>query len=184
MAVNRMKRLSLTPKESTKDKYKRARVREPKYENENKYKNKIDGMKRLPFTANKNKIREWTTCTTLMGFYTRGDALLDLLMKLITKGLKEKIARRLCTVLKKKVFTENNENEKENYVFDSNFELTQQDIEALDGLNWLFFYPTPKTTKKTMKKDDNLVPLCIMKIKSIGDTRLVRPLLFTGSTGM
>ena len=44
------------------------------------------------------------------------------------------------------------ESEKENYVFDSNFKLTQQDTKDLDELNQLIFYPTPKISRQTMKK--------------------------------
>ena len=61
------------------------------------------------------------------------------------------------------------------------YENTEQDNEDIDEMNRSFFFPTPKTVRRN--KINDLTPMCIVKIKSIGGVRLSRPLLCLLDTG-
>ena len=61
------------------------------------------------------------------------------------------------------------------------YENTKQDNDDIDEINRSFFFPTPKTVRQN--KINDLTPMCIVKIKSIGGVRLSRPLLCLLDTG-
>ena len=64
---------------------------------------------------------------------------------------------------------------------------TEEEEEAMmKELNDGMFFPTPKTSRTTKRQQD-LAPICICKIKTIGGIPLDRPLIClfdTGSTGV
>ena len=70
------------------------------------------------------------------------------------------------------------ENEKEKYIFDEIFQLIDEKIKDLDAFNRSFFYLSPKTMKLKTKDNNDLVLLCIVKVKNIGGVKIDRLSLY------
>ena len=72
------------------------------------------------------------------------------------------------------------DNEKDEYVFDETYVLTDVDKYNVNELNKLFYFSTPKTVRK---KDIDVAPICSVKIQMIGGMLLDKPLLCLLDTG-
>ena len=72
------------------------------------------------------------------------------------------------------------DNKNDEYAFDEGYALTDDDHYDIEELNESFYFPAPKTV---CKKSNDVAPICIVKVRTIGGVLMDKPLLCLLDTG-